>query len=321
MENIVLSTRIRLARNFVKFPFVSKMTEENAREIIKATEETILSANEKSEGYFRVISPEELKSEGGILRETHLISPDILASSLPSSVIISKNKDISIMINEEDHLRIQVIKEGFSLKDAYSLANTCDNLIEEKNDYAFSEKYGYLTSCPTNAGTGMRASVMLHLPAITMTGGMNKLTETVNRLGITVRGYYGEGSKAYGNLYQFSNRESMGISEEEIINKLENIVSQVVENEKKLRERILNDTVKDKIMRSYGILKNCFIISFEEFCSLWSNVLLGIDLGIIETIDRKSFKNLIVKVAPATLNCEIPHERDRMRAEILRKEV
>ncbi len=321
MENIVLSTRIRLARNLVKYPFVSKMTKEDAEEIIRDTEKTILSANDKSEGYFRVITPEELKNEGGYLRETHLISPDILTSSLPSSVIISKNKDISIMINEEDHLRIQVIKEGFALKDAYSLANTCDNLIEEKNDYAFSEKYGYLTSCPTNAGTGMRASVMLHLPAITMSGGMNKLTETVNRLGITVRGYYGEGSKAYGNLYQFSNRESMGLSEEEIINKLENIINQVIANEKELRQKILNDTVKDKIMRSYGILKNCFIISFEEFCSLWSNVLLGADLGVIENIDKSSFKKLIVKVAPGTLNSENPHERDRIRAEILRKDV
>lgn len=321
MNSIVLSTRIRLARNLSKYPFIPKLDENDAKNIIRDIQDTVLSSNEKSKNFFRVITSEELKTEGGKLIETHLISPNIITSNLPSSVIIDENKEISIMINEEDHLRIQVIKQGYNLKEAYKLACICDDLIEEKNEYAFSEKYGFLTSCPTNVGTGMRASVMLHLPAITMSGRINELIGTVNRLGIAVRGYYGEGSKAFGNIYQFSNQVSLGLSEDEIIGKLENVINQIIGQERSLRENLTGDSVKDKVCRSYGILTNCYLINFEEFCTLWSNVLLGADLGIIENIDKESFKALITRLAPNSLNTSDSALRDKLRAEILRKDV
>jgi len=321
MNSIVLSTRIRLARNLSKYPFIPRLNENDAKKIISDIEDTVLSSNENSKNFFKVITSEELKTEGGKLIETHLISPNIITSKLPSSVIIDENKEISIMINEEDHLRIQVIKQGYNLKEAYKLACICDDLIEEKNEYAFSEKYGFLTSCPTNVGTGMRASVMLHLPAITMSGRINELIGTVNRLGIAVRGYYGEGSKAFGNIYQFSNQVSLGLSEDEILGKLENVVNQIIEQEHALRKNLTGDSVKDKVWRSYGILSNCYLINFEEFCTLWSNVLLGADLGIIKNINKESFKGLITKLAPNSLNTSDPALRDKLRAEILRKDV
>ena len=319
MDSIVLSTRVRLARNLNNYPFIPKLNREDAKKIINDIENTVLSSNEKSNGIFKPVSGEELKNEGGKLIEKHLISPNILNSDLPSSVIMDNNNEISIMINEEDHLRIQVIKKGYNLKDAYNLASVTDDLIEEKNEYAFSEKYGYLTSCPTNVGTGMRASVMLHLPAISLTGRIGELIESVNRLGITVRGYYGEGSKALGNIYQFSNQVSLGLNETEILNKLENIVKQIAEQENELRKRILNDSLKDKILRSYGILSNCYLISFNEFLSLWSNILLGLDLGILTDIDKDNFKTLIYRLAPGSLNVNNSSERDKLRAELLRE--
>jgi len=321
MNSIVLSTRIRLARNLSKYPFIPRLNENDAKKIISDIEDTVLSSNENMKDFFKVITSEELKTEVGKLIETHLISPNIITSKLPSSVIIDENKEISIMINEEDHLRIQVIKQGYNLKEAYKLACICDDLIEEKNEYAFSEKYGFLTSCPTNVGTGMRASVMLHLPAITMSGRINELIGTVNRLGIAVRGYYGEGSKAFGNIYQFSNQVSLGLSEDEILGKLENVVNQIIEQEHALRKNLTGDSVKDKVWRSYGILSNCYLINFEEFCTLWSNVLLGADLGIIKNINKESFKGLITKLAPNSLNTSDPALRDKLRAEILRKDV
>lgn len=317
-NNIVLSTRIRLARNLKNYPFVSKLDNNNGLKIIEEIKSTVLSSNEKSPAMFREVDKSELKKEGGKLIEAHLISPAILNSSVPSSVIIDKNKEISIMINEEDHLRIQVIKDGYNLKDAFYLANACDDLIEEKNEYAFSEKYGYLTSCPTNVGTGLRASVMLHIPALVMTGRINELIGSVNRLGIAVRGYYGEGSQALGNIFQISNQVTLGISESEISEKLENVANQIIEQENELRQKLPENEIKDKVMRSMGILKYCYLINYREFTNLWSNVMLGIDMGIIDNIDKNKFKNLLSELAPNSLECDNPEERDKKRAEILR---
>ena len=318
MENIVLSTRIRLARNFKDYPFISKISKEDALKITNEVKEIILSSNSSSPLYFSEIEENELKQEGLKLVENHLISPNILNSKVPSSVILDKNKEISIMINEEDHLRIQVIKEGFNLDEAFSLANACDDLIEESKEYAFSEKYGYLTSCPTNTGTGLRASVMIHIPAIVMCGKINELTENVNRLGIAIRGYYGEGSGSFGNIYQISNQTTLGISEEEIIEKIKNVTTQIVKQEENLRNLVLNDNLKDKIMRSYGILKNCYLINYKEFSGLWSMVYLGINMGIITNTDKNSFVKLISSLAPGSIGEDDAQKRDKLRAKILK---
>ena len=317
-NNIVLSTRIRLARNFKNYPFISKLNKDDAEKIVNEVKSTILKSNEKSALLFKEIDSEELKKEGPKLIEEHIISPNILNSSVPSLVITDNLKEISIMVNEEDHLRIQVVKKGLDFKNALFLANACDDLIEENSEYAFSEKYGYLTSCPTNLGTGMRASVMLHLPAIVLSGRINELIRNVNRLGIAIRGFYGEGSEALGNIFQISNQITLGISEEEIIKKLENVVETIIKEEEHLRKELKSDRLYDKILRSYGILKNCYLISYSEFIKLWSNVYLGIDLGIIDIKDINSFKNLITTLAPNSIGCKNSEKRDKIRAEILK---
>ncbi len=316
MSNIVISTRIRLARNFKNYNFIYKLSDSDALEITQSVKDAILTSNDKSPSYFREITGEELKKEGGRLIEEHLISPDFMNLAIPGAVIIDNLKEISIMVNEEDHLRIQVIKPGFNLKEALITANACDDLIEEKNEYAFSEKYGYLTTCPTNVGTGLRASVMLHLPAITMCGKIEELKGNLSRLGITIRGCYGEGSKALGNLYQISNQITLGISEEEIIERLSQVINKIITDEEALRESIKGDALTDKILRAEGILKSCYLLSFKEFTNLWSYVYLGMDMGIIEK--KEDFHKLISSLAPNSLNEENPDKRDKKRAELIK---
>lgn len=317
-NNIVLSTRIRLARNIKNYPFVSALKKEDAEKIINEVKKTVLSSNENSSLMFKEIEKEELKREGGKLIESHLISPAILNSKIPSAVIIDKNEEISIMINEEDHLRIQVIKDGFNFSEAFFLANACDDLIEENSEYAFSEKYGYLTSCPTNVGTGLRASVMIHIPAIVASGKISDLARNLNRLGIAIRGYYGEGSQGLGNVFQVSNQITLGLSEEEILKRLENVIGEIVKDEENLRKAINDDFLKDKILRSYGIMKSCYLLNYSEFTNLWSNVLLGIDMGIIKNVDKKAFVRLLSSLAPNSIGEREPDKRDKLRAEILK---
>lgn len=318
-SDIVLSTRVRLARNFKDYPFISKLDNETGLKITNEVKDIILNSNEKSSLMFREIQADELKKEGGKLIESHLISPAILNSKVPSSVIIDNNKEISIMINEEDHLRIQVIKDGFNFKNALFLANACDDLIEESKDYAFSEKYGYLTSCPTNVGTGLRASLMIHIPGIVACGKINELIRNTNRLGLTIRGFYGEGSQGLGNIFQISNQITLGLSEKEIIEKLENVTKSIIKQEETLRNQINDDILKDKILRAYGILKNCYLISYKEFTNLWSLVYLGLNMGIITDVDKMSFKNLLSSLAPNSMGEEDSEKRDKLRAKILKE--
>ncbi|MBE7020385.1 MAG: ATP--guanido phosphotransferase [Ruminococcaceae bacterium] len=317
MSNIVISSRIRLARNFKDYNFIYKLDEKDALKITEAVKNTVLTSSDASPSYFREITGEELKKEGGKLIEEHLISPDFMNLAIPCAVIIDNSREISIMVNEEDHLRIQVIKPGFNLKEALKIANACDDLIEEKNEYAFSEKYGYLTTCPTNVGTGLRASVMLHLPAITMCGRLEALKNNLNRLGITIRGCYGEGSKAYGNLYQISNQVTLGLSEEEITERLTGVVEKIITDEENLRESIKSDALTDKILRAEGILKSCYLLSFKEFTDLWSYVYLGMDMGIIDK--KEDFYKLIASLAPNSLMEENPEARDRKRAQLIKE--
>lgn len=317
MSNIVISTRIRLARNFKDHYFINQISDKDALEVTEWVKDAFLSSNDKSSLYFKEITGEELKKEGGRLIEEHLISPGFMNLTIPGAVIIDNSREISIMVNEEDHLRIQVIKPGFNLKEALYTANACDDLIEEKHEYAFSEKYGYLTSCPTNVGTGLRASVMLHLPAITMCGKIEELKGNLSRLGITIRGCYGEGTKAYGNLYQVSNQITLGISEEEIIERLTQVVNKIITDEEALRESVKGDALTDKILRAEGILRSCYLLSFKEFTNLWSYVYLGMDMGIIEK--KEDFHRLISTLAPNSLGEENPELRDKKRAQLIKE--
>jgi len=260
------------------------------------------------------------------LVEKHLISPELAESNKESAAVISKDEKVSIMINEEDHLRIQAMFSGMQLDNAWKLCDKVDTLFEEKLEFAFSKNYGYLTSCPTNLGTGMRASVMLHLPALVMTGYIGGILEACGKLGMAVRGLYGENSEASGNMFQISNQITLGLSEEEIISSITNAASQIIEQERNLRNEIYKqDTyrLEDRVYRSFGIFSNARIISTEECLKLLSDVRLGVVMGIIKNVDISLLNEIMLLIQPATLQ-KIegkplsPEERDIKRAEIIR---
>lgn len=323
-DDIVVSTRVRLARNLEKYPFPALLSGADKKKAAKEIEDAILHSNSTLAKDFKVIRMSDLeKSERLALAEKHLISPE-LADNDDGSVMISKDENMSIMLMEEDHIRLQIIMGGAKLKEAWETADKVDNVIEENADYAFSEELGYLTACPTNTGTGMRASVMMHLPALTYTNNINKIISSASALGLTVRGLYGEGSKAYGNLYQISNQVTLGISEQEIIDMLQNITDQICRHEQEARDALKNRSeTADKLWRSYGILKYARSVSSSEAKALLSDVILGENLGIIDS-GKKSLTRLMVETEPAQIMSGkklSPEERDKKRAELLRESI
>jgi protein arginine kinase len=260
------------------------------------------------------------------MAEEHLISP-VMCEGKGKSVLVSKDKTMSIMLMEEDHIRLQIICGGYALDEAYSTASKVDDVIEESVTYAFDNDFGYLTACPTNTGTGMRASVMLHLPALTMTENIARVISSAGSLGVEVRGLYGEGTKAYGALYQISNRVTLGISEEQSLERLKNIVNQIVEMETKARKSLMEssaDALSDKVYRSYGTLKYARSISSGEAKSLLSDVMLGQNLGIIPKDGKIAPLECMVVTEPA-LVCDgkemSPTDRDKKRAEFIRENI
>lgn len=323
-DDIVVSTRVRLARNLEKYPFPALLNENDKKKAVKEIEDAILESNSTLADAFKIINMNELsEQERKALQEKHLISPD-MAKNNGGTVMVSEDENMSIMLMEEDHIRLQIIMGGAKLKEAWELADKVDNVIEESADYAFSEEMGYLTACPTNTGTGMRASVMMHLPALTYTNNINKIISSASALGLTVRGLYGEGSKAYGNLYQISNQVTLGISENEIIEMLENITGQICKHERDAREALKNHAeTEDKLWRSYGILKYARSVSSNEAKALLSDVILGENLGIIDS-EKKELTRLMVETEPALIadDEKLSREaRDKKRAALLRKSI
>lgn len=326
MSTNYLSGRVRLARNINNIPFPERMSKEQAREVIDMVWDALSASSLKDS--LKLIKSEETDSLSlTALSEHHLISPDFLRGSLPRAVIVSDDGKISIMVNEEDHIRIQVFSEGASLTEAYETADRLDTLLAEKLDIAFHEKFGFLTACPTNAGTGMRASYMLHLPAITMTGSINSVLSWASKLGLAVRGIYGEGSKAKGSFYQLSNQITLGATERDIISRLEAAAKELIDKEELVMKTVYeNNTVKltDKCMRSLGILTNAYTLSSEEAFSLVSDVEMGISLGIINNIDPALLADALFDTLPASVskanggNLE-PAERDKIRAAVMRE--
>lgn len=324
-NDIIVSTRVRLARNLDKYPFPNTLNEDGRKKVSEELKNAILNSGSTLSKSFTFKAMNELSAEEKqALSEKHLISVE-MANSDRGGVLISEDASMSIMLLEEDHLRLQIILGGFRLKEAWELADKVDNVIEESVDYAFSEEFGYLTACPTNTGTGMRASVMMHLPALTVTNNMNKIISSASALGFTVRGLYGEGSKAYGNLYQVSNQVTLGISEEEIIQSLDNIVGQIEKHEKDARENLKNnEEFCDKLWRAYGTLKFARIVSSSEAKALISEVILGRNMGIIDTEEKMPLISLMVETEPALImngKTLSPKERDRKRGELLRENV
>ncbi|MEO0454565.1 MAG: protein arginine kinase [Verrucomicrobiota bacterium] len=264
--------------------------------------------------------------EKQILVEKHLISREHAAKNAGSGLVVSEDRHISIMINEEDHLRLQVIHPGFCLREVWQLSNKADTAFEKKLQFAFTPNLGYLTACPTNVGTGMRASTMLHLPGLVLSEQINKVIKSVNQIGLAVRGLYGEGTEALGNLFQISNQMTLGESEEEILERLTKVVHKIVESEVNARNKLLEDKgrmVADLLGRSYGTLQNAYSMTSKEALNLLSKLILGVDLGILPTNLRDRIDALFIQTQPAhlqeaagkKLNAE---ERDGFRADLLR---
>lgn len=328
-ENIVLSSRIRLARNIKNMPFPHRLNEDKGKEVVKLIENAFYASSHMEEDYKSVYLWEKEPVESITYLERHLISNNLLENSKKAGFILNKDETVSLMINEEDHIRLQCITAGLNLNEALSYANKLDDLLEEKIDYAFDEKLGYLTSCPTNLGTGLRASVMLHLPALSMSNEMNGVLNALTQVGMTIRGLYGEGSKAKGNLYQVSNQITLGLSEEDILNNLNAVVTQIITQENISRQKMLVNykyEMEDRIYRALGTLKSAVLLNSSECLSLLSDVRMGVELGIIKNVDISVLNNLLVDTQPGSLQQNLKaklseRERDLNRARLVREKL
>jgi protein arginine kinase len=300
----VISSRVRVARNVRGLPFPYLASDEQTA---KVQQIITGAAAERKEAFneFTLLLMEKLPPlEKQVLVEKHLISPFLARESHHGALLLRQDEAVSIMINEEDHLRIQAILPGLQLEEAWQEADRYDDLLEEGVNYAFDESTGYLTACPTNVGTGLRVSVMFHLPALIMTKQVNRLLGALSQVGLAVRGIYGEGTEIIGNLVQVSNQITLGQPEEEIIRNLSGVTRQIIAQEQAARQALLNDSrarLADRSWRAFGLLKNAQIMSSQEAMQLLSDVRLGFDLGLIKGVDRKLLNELLVIIRPASL--------------------
>jgi len=329
-SDVVISSRIRIARNLSAYPFPMLSTKSQSEEVL-AKAAAILNAGELDGfGNLTLLHLKDLEElEKKVLVEKHLISPNLANESQNGAVILNDNESISIMVNEEDHLRIQCLQSGFQIREAWEMAGRVDDILENHMQYAFDEKRGYLTSCPTNVGTGIRASVMIHLPALVITQQINRILQAITQVGLAVRGLYGEGSEALGNLFQISNQITLGQSEEEIIDNLHSVVRQIIEHERSARRTLIEASparLQDRVCRSYGILTNAIIIDSKEAAQRLSDVRLGADTGLIEGVTQDALNELLVMTQPGFLQQHTGEKlsaegRDVRRAELIRKKL
>lgn len=327
-SHIVMSSRLRLARNIAVMPFTNKAKKKELMEILTQVE---LATKEidylKNSIFLRIGDMDNVDKQ--FLIERHLMSHEHAANAEGKAVLISKEEVVSIMVNEEDHLRIQVMHSGLNLDETWKIANMIDDALSMKLDFAFSSSWGYLTACPTNTGTGMRGSVMLHLPALVMTKQIGKVLTAVSKLSFASRGFYGEGTQASGNFYQISNQVALGHSEEDIIQNINGLIRQIIEQEEQARQALLVQNrmmLEDKIFRSYGVLKSAHIISSQETVELLSMVRLGVDLGVVKNVNRNDINDLFIMIQPAHLQKIegkklTAAERDVKRASLIRQKI
>lgn len=325
---VVLMTRIRLARNLADHNFPGRADAAEREKVLQHCQESLAGTpGLKRSTSVRIedLNPQERQ----LLVERHLISRELIGSEVGAGVVINRDQSVSVMVNEEDHLRIQVLRTGFQFKKAWSVIDSLDTALEQSLDYAFSAKLGYLTACPTNLGTGMRASAMMHLPALVIAGQMEKVVRAVNQLGMVVRGLFGEGSDASGSIFQISNQTTLGETEPVIVKRLQNVLKSIVEHELNARDRLLESDpskLPDKIGRAFGVLQNAHMISSSEAMNLLSLVRLGVDMGYFPEDHRVGIDRLFIEAQPGHIqhragNAEIESdERDRLRAEQLRSE-
>lgn len=318
-SDVVVSTRIRFARNISGHKFNSIATNEDREKVLDIFKNNNVVPELK---FIRLSDLDELMQNS--LVEKHVISRDILNVE-SAGILLNADEDVCVMINEEDHVRIQAMNPGLELEKTLKTAEDIDNKIAEKVEYAYSDLYGYLTTCPTNVGTGLRASVMLHLPALRITGRIGRVLDVVNKVNLDVRGVYGEGTEAIGDMYQVSNKVSLGVTNQEIISSVKSIVNKIIEQERNAREYLMTRGIdfEDRVCRDYGILTSARKLSYDECAKLVSMVKLGVDLGIIKEIDSRKVNEISIATKPATLQkcCkEIlgPKERDEKRADIIK---
>ncbi len=323
-SDVVISSRIRMARNLEDIPFVNRGNTKQLEQVLERIENITPNIGYGLK-FLRLKDMDDITKLG--LIEKHIISPDFAVNNNDiGAILLNEEENICIMLNEEDHLRIQVFASGLDLEHLLDLAIEIDCAINGLTNYAYNEKYGFLTACPTNVGTGMRASVMVHLPALTATGNINKVLDVVNSFGMNIRGLYGEGSDTQGNLYQISNKQSLGISEKEIVKNLKLITEKIIEQERMARKYLVKNSIEleDQIYRAYGLLYHCRKMSADECKKLLSYVKLGTDLGILKELTDLKINELELYTKPANLQKYLgkilePQERDIARADVIKQ--
>ena len=302
-SHIVMSTRVRLARNLHKIPFPNRASRKELDDVVESVYAAIKKIDYfKDATFFRMGELDNIDKQ--FLVERHLMSHEHSANTDGKALIVSAEEVLSVMVNEEDHLRVQVMQSGFALEQTWDIINTIDDKLSQELPFAFVSSWGYLTACPTNTGTAMRGSVMLHLPALVMTKQINKVLTAIAKLSFASRGFYGEGTQSRGNFYQISNQVSLGHGEVDILHNINGLIRQIIEQEEQARQALLlqnRPVLEDKIYRSWGVLKSAHIISSQETVELLSMVRLGIDMGILTNFDRRVINELFIMIQPAHL--------------------
>ena len=324
IQTLVTSTRIRLARNLAGYPFPEKMDELLAEEVVYLVEKSLKELDDFEKQDMTQLSREEAT----LLQEQHLISPALIRKKGMAAAFLSADKSVSIMVNEEDHLREQYIYKGFDLYKAYEHISAIDEGLGAKLDFAYDDKLGYLTACPSNVGTGMRASVMMFLPGLAKNNGLKDFLPTLKASGLTVRGVFGEGTAAEGYSYQVSNERTLGMSESEILDQMVRMTMQLCDLELKAREKMLQEEkipLKDECLRAFGALTNCAVLPLKELTAGMVKVKLGIALGFFKAQNIQDFNDFVADMRPASFRLEnglrkaSEYECDLMRAEIVHK--
>jgi protein arginine kinase len=324
-SDIVISSRIRLARNLAAFPFTNRASAQQKAEIEGLLRDRVVKLEvEPRLNYLQLSSLSALDRQ--LLVERQLISRELATSDGPRGVAIGPQENVSLMVNEEDHIRLQVMRSGFALDEAWQEIDRVDDLIEQRVSYAFSDEFGYLTACPTNVGTGMRASVMLHLPVLQLTKHIEKVFRALQKINLAVRGLYGEGSRASGDFYQISNQVTLGKSETTILSEIREVIPQIITYERQARATMVRETrqvLQDKIARAFGTLRSATMMTSEETMDLLSSVRLGIHLGLHDDISINVVNDLFIHTQPAHLQKLMGasldgEERNAARARYLR---
>ncbi|MDQ3622588.1 MAG: protein arginine kinase [Verrucomicrobiota bacterium] len=324
-HQIVVTSRVRLARNLKSYSFPGWAKKNERLQILESIKPRVEELPEMADA-FSIYSQDLSALEKQVLVERHLISREHAAKGVGSAVIMNRKQTLSIMINEEDHLRMQAIRSGLQLRKVFAMIDKVDSALEQKLDFAFHADLGYLTACPTNVGTGMRASAMVHLPALVLSEQINQVIQAVNKIGLAVRGLYGEGTEALGNLFQVSNQTTLGEKEDEIISRLQKVIENIIEHEQNARQMLLQKKpapLLDHVGRGYGILRYAHSMSSKEALNLLSFMKLGIDLGFFPEEWRVAIDELFMETQPAHLQKGSQQklaadERDGLRADIVR---